>query len=923
MSLRNKLFCASALVAIGLFGCTQTPVAETPKPLASATSTPSSPPKIARAANVGPNGETVTIWGGQIVVMRASGETTTLHAETMRPGAGAASTLGIEPKTTIFLDDGTFVVGLGDGTVAMLDATLKTVITRVGLRGYITGLTPAGNDVLASTSHGVLARVTKEGEVRWQRVVDAAALSAAAIHADGSLFVATERGVFHLSTTGELLGSRTPTSDFACCKEDAVPVVTIDGDAVSVEGMRFDARATDAVRVATLETVTYTFRKISSEPLINMIATGPHELTGRVVRKGGEDLVTLNTDDGSTRRVPIPKRADAVASRPNIVLSRDEDDDEDGAPKKKPKPKLKGPPYLWIDQLVRGPTGAPWLLARRVGQPEGAHDPRRGPIPTEGQILELDGGKLRERRDLDALLSEHPMQWPRTIVAGRRAAAMLCFDIACAVYEGGAAKPVTPPKDVNEIERVGDVTYYSTEDGAVFRLDGMTSTKLDAPNDMQLRIMGGAVHELWASPFDSRTNARSQQRLRYDGKSWHIESTPIEINFVTGSSDDDLWSADARAHWDGKRWTRVDGAPNSYGVVARDHTLFVSSKAGVYQLDGKGKDLPQTAALVDDNTVPRAASIDPIDDANKTNLKATIARIDVPGLSAVTNVKSVSASGDSLWIRTQDKLISVGTDGRGKVLQRGLWQKPGRRLHAGEKDGAMITAGPTLGHLSDTGLDTFDGAHWSHATKAFLENHTLVAFDVSGDTTWVLGSATALDAEPHAVVRKGTGDFTLLRGLPGAEWLDVAATPDGGAWLAGALNPGPCGAGVLVHAKGAWGATSLTRYRATATLFAVTAVSKDEAWAVGADGAVIQVKDGAAKHFAMRGSPWLRAVASSGANDIWIGGDDGVLVHYDGKDFHKVTNPFGARAAITGIAIGRGAVWAVGPSGVLRVDGVK
>lgn len=52
---------------------------------------------------------------------------------------------------------------------------------------------------------------------------------------------------------------------------------------------------------------------------------------------------------------------------------------------------------------------------------------------------------------------------------------------------------------------------------------------------------------------------------------------------------------------------------------------------------------------------------------------------------------------------------------------------------------------------------------------------------------------------------------------------------------------------------------------------------------------------------------------------MWIGGDGGTLIHYDGRAFHPVSHPLGAGAAITGIASARGALWAVGPSGILRI----
>jgi hypothetical protein len=171
----------------------------------------------------------------------------------------------------------------------------------------------------------------------------------------------------------------------------------------------------------------------------------------------------------------------------------------------------------------------------------------------------------------------------------------------------------------------------------------------------------------------------------------------------------------------------------------------------------------------------------------------------------------------------------------------------------------------------------------------------------------------------HALVRAGEGGFRPVLGLPSATFCDVAAAPDGGAWFAGALNPGPTGEGILFHAQGRLGSEATARFRAPAALLAVTAFGPDEAWAVGAAGTVIHVVRGAVTRYTLASRAWLRAVAGTGPGDVWIGGDGGTLLHYDGRELHAVSHPLGARAALTGLAISRGALWAVGPSGILRI----
>jgi hypothetical protein len=56
-----------------------------------------------------------------------------------------------------------------------------------------------------------------------------------------------------------------------------------------------------------------------------------------------------------------------------------------------------------------------------------------------------------------------------------------------------------------------------------------------------------------------------------------------------------------------------------------------------------------------------------------------------------------------------------------------------------------------------------------------------------------------------------------------------------------------------------------------------------------------------------------------GPGDVWIGGDAGTLLHWDGRAFHPVPHPLGALATFTSVAVAHGAVWAAGPGGILEI----
>jgi len=161
--------------------------------------------------------------------------------------------------------------------------------------------------------------------------------------------------------------------------------------------------------------------------------------------------------------------------------------------------------------------------------------------------------------------------------------------------------------------------------------------------------------------------------------------------------------------------------------------------------------------------------------------------------------------------------------------------------------------------------------------------------------------------------------FQTAVGLPALAYLDVAVTPEGGGFFVGSLNAGPMGEGFLLHARGRLGTESVTRYRAPATLFAAAAVSNDEGWAVGAMGLIVHVKGNVIERHVLPSGSWLRAVIATSSSDVWVAGDDGTLLHGDGLTFRPVPHPLGTHAAFSGLAVSNRIVWAVSPSGILRI----
>jgi hypothetical protein len=159
-----------------------------------------------------------------------------------------------------------------------------------------------------------------------------------------------------------------------------------------------------------------------------------------------------------------------------------------------------------------------------------------------------------------------------------------------------------------------------------------------------------------------------------------------------------------------------------------------------------------------------------------------------------------------------------------------------------------------------------------------------------------------------------------LLGLPAGYWADVDSE-DEIAFFAGGLsssNDGartwPVGEGVLVHVE----RETVTRHRAPAALLAVTRVSPTEAWAVGAAGIVVHLDDGALSRFTLPSGEWLRAALAAEGGEVWIAGDGGTLLRFDGQAFHAVGGL--GNVSLTGFARdARGALLVVGPSAILRL----
>jgi hypothetical protein len=917
-------------------GASAEPTASSAPPAAPTASSAASAP---RERNVAPNGDRAIREGTRVVILTAAGSQIVVEPGELHPPAGDRALLGITPSAFRYTDDGTLFVGLGDGTVTALDGEGRRRFS-FGFRGAVESLVPAGPDLVAvTTTRGVMALVGSDGKLRWERQVTAEALGPAAVAKDGTVVAASQRGVFGVSATGELAFSHaTPLAPWPCyrwngsCGPAEGPTVTFEGNDVVVDkGPRFPLSGPHTPVASLVPTFPLTFRKVRSESVVSLLPDGEKALFALVTNRKERSDYDWGTDDRyDVVRIEGDKMT--TAGVPETAARKEVFEKESRA--------WKAP--LYIDGLVRGPTGDPWILARRISSERTTGmDGLMGRFGGAGQILELVGGKVRERSDLFKTFHDHWLAEP-IAAAPEGTANLFCFGLespTCAAYDGGQSRPLVSPGHIVRARRVGSALWLLDELGNVYRMsdDGKQILPAEHPAEAPIRQVAGVDEkDVWAN------HRKRYAALHLRGTTWEEVPVPVPVTSLTARAADDVWGG--RMRWDGKAWSIVHNAPPATVVLARGKDdVWAGDAKGLWHGTAPGPvavRLP--AASVETSALPAATPIEVAADDRQYSAKQVT--LELKGEKPLTAAKGAAASAEGvLWLTAWDRLVEVDAGGKATRLRAAGKDAFGRMAFPeGKGRGVFLERDEIRGRERRDQVRTLDGRAAS-TPDVQLDHHDAIAVHGdAGGSLWILGASPTFlpgskfryEAEnlaevgmsaweefsAHALVRPARGAaLQPVLGLPAAAWCDVAATSDGGAWLAGAQSDGPAGEGVLFHAKGRLGAESTTRIRAAAALLAVSAAAPDDAWAVGAGGTVVHVKGGVVTRLSLRSGEWLRAVLAVGPEDVWIGGDGGTLVRWDGKVFHAVAHPLGTHAAFTGLAAAGGAVWAVGPSGILKL----
>ncbi len=516
-----------------------TATAPSKPPVAKAPAVPPVPPP--RAPLVGPGGEEAAIVYRSVKVVLPTGEERLIEPGDLHPPAGDPSLHGILPTALLYLNDGTLLVGMADGTLTAIDSAGHRRFS-VGFLGGITGLTATGDGLAAvTTDRGALALVGSDGQVRWERQVAFDRLSPAVLGPNGMILAASVRGVVALSPEGAPMFAHALSIPRACCgqrdeldlKLDASGKVTVNKDvSFQLDGPH--------PPLANLEpTFPLTYRRVLRERIVALLPDGPTGVVALQNATYGGPFTLLRVEENGSTSIPVPSQG----FRPEAFLAN-------------AKPELG---KLRIDGLSRGPNGNPWILAERLSSGE-ANGNRASAV---GQILELSGGTVRERRDLFEAFSQHPT-WG---IMASTDARLLCFGAAnptCASWDGAAFRMVAPPGAVWAAGRVGEETWVSTKGGRVFRFDGAAFTELPKPEGAEVTALGGASgQDVWAA------TRKEREVSHFDGTAWAVVSTPASVEGFVVRAADDVWATDGKTRWDGNRWSRVFGIPEAVAVVAR------------------------------------------------------------------------------------------------------------------------------------------------------------------------------------------------------------------------------------------------------------------------------------------------------------------------------------------------------------------
>jgi hypothetical protein len=241
---------------------------------------------------------------------------------------------------------------------------------------------------------------------------------------------------------------------------------------------------------------------------------------------------------------------------------------------------------------------------------------------------------------------------------------------------------------------------------------------------------------------------------------------------------------------------------------------------------------------------------------------------------------------------------AVGEGGLSVALAGGKWIAVDSGTTATLGGLSMIDAGHACAvELGGPRVVAWDGRAWSPLGADRADRAAAATWTAGGNDVWVVG-----DGIEH------WDGATWTQQVPGGAGAASTFTSISGSFSTDVWAVGPAG---VEHYDGeTW--TPIAVPTSTPALAAVWVSSLENAWIVGAAGTVLESAGNAFIVLPVGPKSDLTAITGTGPTDVWVGGADGTISHWDGTTWTVIASP--AHRPINDM-------WtAAGADGVLFVD---
>ncbi len=224
--------------------------------------------------------------------------------------------------------------------------------------------------------------------------------------------------------------------------------------------------------------------------------------------------------------------------------------------------------------------------------------------------------------------------------------------------------------------------------------------------------------------------------------------------------------------------------------------------------------------------------------------------------------------------------------------------------------------------IGDDTLAHYNGTNWTSEEPLGQDNPILSLFarlELGEPVVWVAGSDNAVQywngSQWFSILSSFTGT-AAINAIHGTDTLVLAVGSGGQIARYGQLSEeftsefGSSGGGPGGGLPG-------TPAPTTEDLHAVFVLDGNHAWAVGNNGAIVELDTGFWSTATSPTTAALRSVWAAAADDVWAVGDGGVIIHFDGSDWSTVTSgTTNDLASVWGANADN--VWAAGEAGTIR-----